>query len=118
MEQIVNFRHEDDSSFVGWEYGGEVIRKLFNHNIYALLLKNNLHVLILEIANDNNNVILLNQYGETIKKIENPDKEALCFDDVYYINDELTLFSRRKDASMLAVVINDVGEVIRTYESC
>jgi hypothetical protein len=42
---------------------------------------------------------------------------SVGFGDVYYVNKELVLISRRKDASMLAVVITEDGEIIRTHET-
>ncbi len=117
MEKITDFQHPEDSSFVGWVHSGIVIKKKFNFKIYAILLKGEERVLILELQKEKDNAAIYNADGNILKRISNPDTESVGFGDAYYINDELTLISRRSDASMMAVVIDENGELIRIYET-
>lgn len=117
MNKITDFYHAEDSSFVAWMYKGNIIKKNFSHKIYALILSGEHKILVVELNNEINNACIFNEDGSEFKIIQNPDPQALCFDDVYYVNDELTLISRRRDASMLAVVINEQGDLIRVYET-
>ncbi len=117
MKKISEFHHPEGSTFVGWIYSENIIKKSFNSEIYAILLKCLQKVLIIELKKEKDNAILLDGYGNLIRRIKNPDSQAVCFGDVYYINDELTLISRRSDASMLAVVIDEKGNLVRVYET-
>lgn len=117
MNIITDFQHPNDSSFAGWMYAGKIIKKLFTSKIYALLLKSQKAVLILEYKNDKNNVAIYNGYGIELIRISNPDSQALCFGDVYYVEEKLTLISRRRDASMLAVIIDENGNIKHLREA-
>ena len=117
MIEIQDFTHDEGSSFVGWISSGNVIKKNFGHEIYAVLLKSNQRVLIVELKRNKDNAVILNADGSLHCRIKNPDPQAICFGDAYYINDELTLISRRSDASMLGVVIDENGKLIRAYET-
>jgi hypothetical protein len=117
MNKITDFHKPEDSSFVGWIFSGAVVKKLFNYNIYALLLKSEQKVLVVELNREKENAIIYNADGSELKQITNPDTNSTGFGDAYYVNEELTLISRRKDASMLAVVIDENGEIVRTYET-
>ena len=117
MNNITEFKHPENSSFVGWIHSGTIVKKLFNFDIYAILLRSKQKVLVLESINRQDNVVIFNADGSEFRRIKSPDSQALCFGDVYYVNDELTLISRRRDASMTAVVIDENGDLIRTYET-
>lgn len=117
MNGLTDFQYQDDSSFVGWVYDGNIIKKNYLSKIYALLLKSKRRVLIIELKREKDNAIILNADGSEFCRIKNPDPQAICFGDAYYINDELTLISRRSDASMLGVVIDEDGNLIRVYET-
>lgn len=117
MSKITDFQHPEDSSFVGWMYAGIVIKKDFSFKIHALLLKDEKRVIVIELKKEKNNAIIFNADGSTLKRVLNPDEEAICFSDVYYINSELTLINRRNDASMSAVVVDEYGEIVRVYET-
>ncbi len=117
MNKITDFQHPENSSFVGWVHSGLVIKKDFTFKIVAILLKGEEKVLVIELKKDKNNAVIYKADGNVFRRISNPDKKAICFGDAYYINDELTLISRRSDASMMAVVINERGEPERVYET-
>jgi hypothetical protein len=117
MNNITDFRYQENSSFVGWIYSGSIVKKLFDFDIYAILLKSQQKVLVIESINRQDNAVIFNADGSEYRRIKNPDSHALCFGDVYYVNDELTLISRRRDASMTAVVIDENGDLIRTHET-
>jgi len=117
MRNITEFKHPENASFVGWVYSGNIIKKSFNFNISTILLRSQQKVLIIELTDRQDNAVIDNADGSECRRIKNPDSQALCFGDVYYVNDELTLISRRRDASMTAVVIDENGDLIRTYEA-
>lgn len=117
MKKITDFQHPENSSFVGWVHSGTVIKKDFNSKIYAILLKSEERVLILELKKEQENAAIYHADGGVFKRIPNPDTKSMCFGDAYYINDELTLITRRSDASMMAVVIDENGELVRIYET-
>jgi hypothetical protein len=73
--------------------------------------------MVIELTNRQDNAVILNADGSKYRRIKNPDSQALCFGDVFYRTDELTLISRRRDASMTAVVIDENGDLVRTYET-
>lgn len=117
MNKITDFHHPEDSSFVGWIYKGNTIKKNFNYKVYTLVLKSEQKILVIELNNKKNNSRIFNGDGSEFRIIKNPDSQALCFDDVYYVNDEFTLISRKRDSSMLAVVINKKGDLVKVYET-
>jgi hypothetical protein len=108
MNVISEFSYQEDSFFVGWMYHNKII---------AIVLICKQKVIVLELTKRNDNAIILDGFGEEIKRIKSPDPMSVGFGDVYYVNKELVLISRRKDASMLAVVITEDGEIIRTHET-
>ncbi len=116
MNKINDFRHQDDSSFVGWVFSGNIIKKSFNFNIYAILLQSMEKILIIELRRQKNNAVILNADGTEHRRIINPESEAICFGDAYYIKNELTLINRKRDATMSGVVIDEDGNIIRIYE--
>lgn len=117
MSKIKDFTHHEGQSFVGWIYAGNAVRKTFLYEVYAVLLKSNKRVLVVELKKDRDNAVIFNPDGSEFCRIKNPDSQAVCFGDVFYINDELTLISRRSDASMLGVVIDEDGKIIRVYDA-
>ncbi|MBN1252574.1 MAG: hypothetical protein JXA16_10590 [Bacteroidales bacterium] len=117
MNVISEFSYQEDSFFVGWMYHNKIIRKLFLFKIIAIVLICKQKVIVLELTKRNDNAIIFDGFGEEIKRIKSPDPMSVGFGDVYYVNKELVLISRRKDASMLAVVITEDGEIIRTHET-
>lgn len=117
MNKIIDFQSPNDSRFVGWVYSDVIVKKEFDYNIYALLFNSFQKVIVIELKNAKDNATIFNGDGSEFKRIQNPDPQAVCFGDVYYVKNEITLISRRRDASMLAVVINENGDVIRTYEA-
>lgn len=117
MNIIQDFKHDEGSSFAEWEYSQNIIKKYFGFEIYAVLLKSNQRVLVVELKREKDNAVILNADGSEFCRINNPDPQAICFGDAYYINEELTLISRRSDASMLGVVIDEDGKLVRVYET-
>lgn len=117
MNKITDFQHPNDSSFVGWVYLNKIIKKSFDSKIIAILLNCQQKVLVIELKKNKDNATIFNPDGSEFRRIYNPDLQAVCFGDVYYIKDELTLISRRNDASMVAVVIDENGNIVRTYET-
>lgn len=117
MNLISDFQHPEGSTFVGWICSGNIIKKDFQYEIYALLLKSKQKVLIVELKKDRNNAFIFNADGSLHHQVINPDSNALCFGDCYYVNDELTLISRRQDGSMKAVVVSENGDILKCYET-
>lgn len=117
MINITEFKHSENSAFVGWVYSGNIIKKIFNFDIYAILLRSQQKVLIVELNGRQDNAVILNADGSEYRRIKTPNSQALCFGDVYFVNDELTLISRRRDASMTAAIIDENGNLVRTYEA-
>ena len=112
------FECQSNSRTVQWvsSSGGAVSLK-FDHDIYALKLRDADRVVVLELVAERDNATIHAEDGAVLHRVSNPDPNALCFGDVFYVNDELTLISRRRDASMTACVIDEEGTVLRTYET-
>jgi hypothetical protein len=117
MAKIKAFEHQSRSNFVAWTFGDTVVRKSFTWDVDAVLLRSNQRVLIVECRNFADNVLILDSSGAEVTRVRNPYSRALCFSEGYYVLDELTLISRDSFNNMLAVVINEDGEIIRTYET-
>lgn len=87
----------------------------------VLPLKSGNGLLVVEPAGSDapDMAVILNGDGSLRVRIKNPEARngAICFGDAYYVEDELTLiicFS----SWQLACVIDEDGNVLRTYETC
>ena len=116
MNKITDFENPDNSSFV---YNGEVIKKATNGRVISLPTRGG-NVLVLFISKDEgaDNAVLYAPDGNMITRIHNPLKNegAICFDDAYYVGNELTLIAGLRDRRV-ACVVDEAGDVKRLYET-
>ena len=112
---ITQFYHQEDSNFVSWLNDGKLVQKSFGNNIYALKLNSGQRVIIVELKPSKTNAFIYDRFGNPLKEITSPDPESICFGDVFYSNNDLTLISRRADGKTLACIVDESGEIIKTY---
>lgn len=119
MNKITDFENPDNSSFVSWRNKGEVIKKTTNGRLISLPTRGG-NVLVLFISKDEgaDNAVLYAPDGSMITRIHNPLKNegAICFDDAYYVGNELTIIIGLRDRRV-ACVVDEEGEVKRLYET-
>lgn len=119
MSKIEKFQNFENSSSVSWEYNGIEIRKMTDGRLIALQMKSG-NVLIIYINREfgADNAFIYDPLGSEIVRIKNPlkDSGAICFDDAYYSDGELTLIIGHP-RKRIACVIGENGETIEQYET-
>ena len=103
-----------------WSHDMQLVELLFDSPVKAVLLRRGTGILVVEPAGGHapDTAIILNPDGTLRARVKNPEgiNGAICFGDAYYVEDELTLIICFSSWQM-ACVINEVGEVLRTYET-
>jgi hypothetical protein len=117
---ISDITYYENDRGLRWIHGTRHVERLFPTPVKAVALQDGTGLLVVEPASDDapNNAIIINCDGSVRTRVNNPEKDngAICFGDAYYVQDELTLiicFS----AWQMACVIDESGNVVRTYES-
>lgn len=110
----------NDRLTLEWKCGNTSYERRFTSPIVAVPLKNGSGIVVVEpgASDVEMNAIILGPKGEIKKCIVNPEiaKGAICFGDVYYVGNDLTLFIMF-NSSQMGCVINEEGEILRLYES-
>ena len=115
--KIKNFQNPDDSAIASWVYDGQKIVKGTNGRLIAIKTHaGNILAVHIDKSYGSDNAFLYGPDGTVLRKIVNPVERAVCFDDVFYTNYELTLISGSA-SKRVACVIDESGNLIRTYET-
>ncbi|VAW65180.1 hypothetical protein MNBD_GAMMA11-172 [hydrothermal vent metagenome] len=116
---IKNLINNDNSSVASWIFKGKKI-EITNKGRILALEKQDGNILIIHIdkAYDEDSAFIYSPSGKIIKKIINFEKKSgcICYDDVYYVDKELTLIAGSR-AKRIACVIDEKGNYIRSYET-
>lgn len=117
---ITNVKFENDGKTISWEYQGLPITKSYDFNAYFVVSKKNDYIVVVEPDNSfsPDNAVIFNPDGSEKKRITNPcrDKGAICFGDIYYVLDNITLISIC-NAAYYACKMNNDGDIVKIYET-
>jgi hypothetical protein len=117
---ISDITYYEDNRGIRWTHNSCRVERLFNSPVKAVAFQVGSCLLVVEPASDDapDNAIIINGDGSLRTRVKNPEgsKGAICFGDAYYVKDELTLIICFSSWQM-ACVIDEGGQVIRTYET-
>jgi len=118
--KISDLNYYDSHHGIRWTNGCQTIERVFLNPVKAVAFQDGSGLVVVEPASDDapNNAIIMNCDGSVRARIKNPEGNdgAICFGDAYYVQEELTLIICFLSWQM-ACVINENGDVVRTYET-
>lgn len=119
---ITDFEWIFDAPVVTWRYNSGQILKRYNYPIRsAVLLRDFSGAAVAEPYEEKgiNNAVIFNADGSERFRLEFPidDPRSICFDQIYYINDELTAICVTRSADFAYVVDPTDGKYLRHYET-
>lgn len=115
--KIENFTIDEKSRFIRWQFNKKAVQLQFNYKFQVIQLLNLNGIVLIEYNGSRNNATIYNSDGTIKCKVMNPDFRSLCFYDVCYIGEELTLIMEFKGGIQKSCVIDEDGRIIRTYET-
>jgi hypothetical protein len=116
---ISGFQNPDNSTYVQWKLGNQLIVKRYPAVVYAVELASHCGALIVEpYDGSTDNAVIYNADGSPRIRLINPLKAqgAICFAYPYYVGAELTVVSALHGLQF-GCVFDEDGRLLRTYES-
>lgn len=117
---IHDFVISEDGAAVTWRCNGEEVLIKSSARVYATPIKDLGRVVVIDMhpSAGSDNAKIVGCDGVEIVRIKNPlTKEGgICFEDVFYSGNELTLIVAFQDRQV-ACVIDEDGNITRVYET-
>jgi len=110
----------EDGSYVRWECDGHVIEKTSKGRIFGVPLKSGNGVVVVDLHSSagSENAKIFNCDGTERCTVSNPMQQegAICYEDIYYVGDELTLILAMPERQF-ACVVDENGHILKVYET-
>ena len=115
---VEDFENPEKAKFVRWRSNGQLIEKLYQTPVAAVVLASGTGVAVAETGDRPDNGVIYNEDGSLRVRLVNPYPHhgETVFGDVYYECDELKFTIRSRDINR-AAVYDEQGNLIREHEA-